>query len=240
MKRPKIILVIGLVISILIVTLPSWWENKYCFNPLITNDKNKLREKAAVERLKSLEPDNPKNINDSPFFQYPFPSKVYSISEVIEKGSKINSPPAYNNPNWKQQAYKEYWHSDYGRWSYVPNRIHYAMHRLFTTYTTASINYDFIHNLGIYEESHQFPLLDNPLAFIRTVVIKSKILKIITYGNQVVIITKPQRYGLQVYDIPTEQIKPMNPKEPILFQLVTELGDEIDYTLIDYVDKKFK
>ncbi|PAB61078.1 hypothetical protein [Anaeromicrobium sediminis] len=195
--------------------------------------------KSLKERLKSLEPAIPQNMDDPPFFEYPLPRKVYSITEVIEKGHELNLRLAYNNPKWERQAYKEYWYSKYGRWSYVPIRIHYAMHRLFTTYTTASVNYDFVHELGITEESHKFPVLDNPLTFIRTVVMKSKVLKIITYGNQVIIIAKPQRYGLQVYDIPTKQINPINSKEPILFQLVTEQGDEIDYELIDYVYKPF-
>lgn len=81
---------------------------------------------------------------------------------------------------------------------------------MFTTYTTASVNYDFVHNLGIAKESYQFPVLDEPFAFIRTVVMKLKVLKIVTYENQVVIIAQPQRYGLQIYYIPIKEINPNN------------------------------
>jgi hypothetical protein len=113
------------------------------------------------------------------------------------------------------------------------------MHTLFTTYPTASVYYDFIHDLGISEESNQFTLKhDGPYDYINTVVMKSQVQKILTYGNQVLLIAKPMRNGLQVIDIPVNKINPINVKENILFQLVTEQGDEIDYSLINFVSPK--
>jgi hypothetical protein len=190
------------------------------------------------ERLKRLEPEISKNINDPPWQEGPFPTKNYPIAEIIKKGTEIPLDFAYSNPNWKRQAYKSYWHSTVagGRWSYVPTRISYAMHRLFTTYPTASIYYDFIHDLGIQEESNEFKRKDEgPFDYINTVVMQGEVQKILTYGNQVLVIIKPQRSGLQVLDIPVNRIKPINEKENVLFQLVTEQGDEIDHSLITYI-----
>lgn len=195
------------------------------------------------KRLKGSEPEIPKDINDPPWNNEVFPTKIYPTSEIIEKGTEIPLDFAYNNPNWKRQAYKSYWHSTIsgGRWSYVPVRIHYAMHRLFTTYPTASIYYDFIHDLGIAEESNQFIHKNNgPFDFINTVVMQSQVQKIITYGNQVLIIVKPKRNGLQVLNIPVNKIKPISKNENILFQLITEQGDEIDYSLINFIAPKQK
>lgn len=195
------------------------------------------------ERLNRLEPKAPVNIDDPPWSGETFPSKKYPVSEIIKKGTEIPLESVYNNSEWKRQAYKSYWHSTVsgGRWSYVPVRMHYAMHRLFTVYPTASIYYDFIHDLGIEKESSNFKQKHNePFKYIKTVIMLAQVQKILAYGNQVIIIAKPQRTGLQAYDIPVNMLKPENTKENILFQLVTTEGDEIDYSLINYIqpDKK--
>ena len=86
-----------------------------------------------------IEPETPRNIDDPPFGELPSPTETASANEVIQSGTEIPLQFAYDNPEWKRQAYKSYWHSSTGRWSYVPNRIHYAMHQIFVTYPTASI-----------------------------------------------------------------------------------------------------
>lgn len=177
----------------------------------------------------SIEPETPQNIKDPPFQELPYPTGMLPISAVINDGKEIPLQLAYNNPNWERQAYKSYWHSSYGRWSYVPNRIHYAMHRLFATYPTASIYYDFIHDLGIAEENSEFQIpTRSPYENIVLVVMQTKVDKIVTLENQVVIIGKPALTGLQVLLVPIKDLKPSNPEESILFQLVTSEGDELD------------
>ena len=142
----------------------------------------------------------------------------------------------YNNPDWERPAYKSYWHSEYGRWSYVPNRIHYALHRVFSTYATASIYYDFIHDLGIAEESEHFNKYEftSPFDYLQIVVMNTSIEKVITYENQIVIVGKPQRTGLQAIVIPNHDIKPIGNSNIILIQLATPDGYEIDYTTFIY------
>jgi hypothetical protein len=193
------------------------------------------------------EPDMPQDIDDPPYPELAMPSKTVSIIEVMEKGRDLPVEFIYNDPNWKRKAFKEYWHSKYHRWSYVPIRLHYAMHRLFTTYPTASVYYDFIHDLGIAEESTKFkgylPVPPknksqkiNPFQKIETVIMQTNVKRIVTYGNQVVLVGVPGRTGLQALVIPVESIKPFNSAENILFQLATPQGDELDYSIIDLVE----
>lgn len=60
----------------------------------------------------------------------------------------------------------------------------------------------------------------------------SSIKEIKTYGNQVIIIVEPKRTGLQVLEIPDSKIQLMNTNLPIMFQLVTPDGYELDYSLL--------
>ena len=184
-----------------------------------------------------IEPETPQDIDDPPFGELPYPTKMESVSEVIKNGKDIPLQFSYNNPNWKRQAYKSYWHSSYGRWSYVPDRIHYAMHRIFVTYPTASVFYDFIHDLGIAEENDDFQKTSRtPYENIVLVVMQTKVEKIVSLGNQVVVIGQPALTGLQVLLVPVKDLKPYNTNESILFQLVTSGEDEIDYDSVLYAN----
>lgn len=193
-----------------------------------------------IFRLKQLEPEQPIDIKSKPIANIPLPSKVFSISDVIKKGNDVKIDFVYNDPNWNRPAYKSYWHSTVsgGRWSYVPNRINYSLHDIFTIYATASIYYDFAHNLGIWDESESFnwdgsKTLEN----IMLVTMNSNIKKIVTYGNQVVVIVEPARRGLQVFAIPNDVLKPVDKKSSIMFQLVTPDKYELDYSLIFMNDR---
>lgn len=183
----------------------------------------------------SIEPEVPTNLADPPYAELAPPTKQESVETVIKTGKEIPAQFDYNDPNWERPAYKTYWHSSYGRWSYVPNLIHSALHRIFVTYPTASVFYDFVHDLGIAEESDSFVRHSGgPLDRIELVVMQTRVEKIVTLGNQVVVIGKPALTGLQVLSIPVKYIKPDNLEESILFQLVTRDGDEIDYATINY------
>lgn len=188
---------------------------------------------------KYVEPDVAVNLDDPPFYQAPMPETILPIEEILDKGVEIPILYVYNDLTWIRQAYKYYWHSSYQRWSYVPNRIHYAMHRLFATYVTASVYYDFTHNLGIADEATGFKQYSSasPYDHIELAIMQSEVKSIYTYGNQIVVVASPQRTGLQVIPIPLEYIKPLNDDKNLLIQLVTSCGEEIDYFLIGLVKK---
>ncbi len=182
-----------------------------------------------------IEPPTPQDIDDPPFHEPPLPSQQLPVSEVLEKGEDIPLQFAYNDPDWKRQAYKSYWHSSTGRWSYVPSLLHYAMHRLFVTYPTASIFYDFIHELGIAEESDSFTMpSDSPFENIILLVMQTKVEKIVALGNQVVVVGRPSLTGLQALLIPVKELKPNDTNESILFELATSEGDAFDTATLFY------
>lgn len=144
-----------------------------------------------TERLKRLEPDFPKDIADPPFFQSPFPLKVKPAQEINKNGRKLTYNVLLYKPDWERPAYKAYWHSSVSwRWSYVPNRLHYAQHRLFSAPTAALSNYyDFVLNLGLHEElmnvqaQPQDSDRERFIGQIMVVVMQAKIEKLLTSGN---------------------------------------------------------
>lgn len=195
-----------------------------------------LSNKSSVCDCESLEPPKPQNIDDPPFNRnLAFPLNTVPISTVITQGEELPVTTIYDNPLWQRQAYKYYWHSSYSRWSYVPYRIHYAMHKVFATYATASIYYDFVHNLGIEDEYKDFAPYDQNSVFdyVQIVVMDTTVEKIYVYKEQLVIVGRPGRTGLQTLIVPSSSLNPTSENKTILIQLSTLTSDEIDYTLIN-------
>ncbi|TQR28795.1 hypothetical protein C7Y47_19735 [Lysinibacillus sphaericus] len=197
----------------------------------------KAQIKGLENRLKSLEPIKPQTIADPPFPELSPPSKFVTLSQVIENGNTIPYEVIVNNPGYKRPAYEKYWHSSIGRWSYVPTRIHYALHRLFTNYDIAlSEWYDFEQNMGF-----TIPMFHNKTDLdLYIVVFQTDITAVYTLGNQVVVVGKPRRTGVQVITIKTSAIHPSNTEESLLVQLSTQAGEEMDYTLISYISPDFR
>lgn len=206
---------------------------------LFPSNTHEFRAAAIVNPNARMEPDTPIDIDDPPFSELPYPAKVLEVKDVLKTGKSIPLKFAYNDKSWKRQAYKSYWHSSDWRWSYVPNRIHFAMHRMFVTYPTAARYFDFAYDVGIAEESDNFniPNGGNPYEYIVLVVMQTDVEKIVTSGNQVVVVGKPALTGLQVLLIPTKELQPFNDKDSILFQLATKDGDVFDYDTIEYLTK---
>ncbi|WP_148132557.1 hypothetical protein [Candidatus Formimonas warabiya] len=206
----------------------------------VTEVKN-YESNNLLQRLHRLEPEKPEDIQDRLRSEDHLPSVIEPISEVINNGREIALNFIYHNPDWERLAYKSYWHSTVsgGRWSRVPTRMSYALHRIFTSYCTASVFYDFVHDLGIDEESKSFHIkTDGPFDKIIIVVMQSNVKKILTQKNQVVLITEPKGTGLQVLSIDLADIHPAKPKERIVFQLVTPDRYEIDNSVIEYIGKQ--
>lgn len=196
----------------------------------------KAQLKEVENRLQKLEPSKPVNISDPPWKEQPFPSNVVQISKVIKNGTKIPFEVIANKPDYKRPAYEEHWHSTTGRWSYIPNRIHYALHRLFTTYDAGLSGwYDFEHNIGL-----SIPMFQNENDLdLYIVTFQTEITDVYTLGNQVVVFGHPKRTGVQAITIKTRAINPFNKEELLLVQLTTQSGDEIDYSLISYMPTDF-
>ena len=210
---------------------------------LSTNDKNENNRIQELEqRLNNLEPPEPTTILDSPFpfekgMEEHFPTDVITISEVLKEGSKIPFKIIKSEANYSRPLYEEHWHSTYwgGRWSYIPSRIHYALHRIFPFYAIGiSAELDFQQNVGI-----TFPTTINETDLdLYIVVFQTNITEIFTKDNQVVVVGTPKRTGVEVITIKTADINPSNKEKLLLVQLATNV-DELDYALINYQPPDF-
>lgn len=195
------------------------------------------RANACKERLRRLEPPEPVKLQDPPFLpEGAFPSVVLPINEIVQTGKKLPYRTIVSLPSYQRPAYEEHWHSTVGRWSYMPNRIHYALHRLFTAYDIGlSSWYDFEHNIGL-----SIPMFQNEKSLdLYIVAFQTEVTQVYTKGNQVVVVGKPKRTGAVAITIKTGDLEPANKAEPLLVQLATTSGDEIDYSLIEFVPPDF-
>lgn len=156
-------------------------------------DEPNKRAEELEKRLKRLEPPEPVNIIELPFeaeAEKRYPSQTISISEVMDKGTKIPFNVIKNIPDSKRPVYEKHWHSTVGRWSYIPTRIHYALHRLFTNYDIGLSNwFDFEGNLGI----NNIPMFQNEIALdLYIVVFQTAVTDVYTKGNQVIVVGNPK------------------------------------------------
>lgn len=201
-------------------------------------NNNKSEHKRIQElgqRLDSLEPPEPTTILDSPFpfekgTDVHFPTDVIPISEVLKEGTKIPFKVIKSEPNYIRPIYEKFWHSTTGRWSYIPSRIHYSLHRIFPFYAIGmSAELEFTQNVGI---SFNYATNETDLD-LYIVVFQTNITDVYTKGNQVIVVGTPKRTGAEVINIKTADIHPSNKEKFLLVQLANN-GDELDYSLIRY------
>lgn len=197
--------------------------------------------KRLEQRLDQLEPPEPVSIKVPPWEADAakfYPTNTVPITEVMSKGTRIPFTTIMKETDHVRPIYAENWHSTYwgGRWSYVPRRIHTAMHRLFPTYDIGlSAEMDFKENLGI-----NFPTFQNKTDLdLYIVAFQTDIKDVYTLGNQIVIVGAPKRHGVEVITVKTRNIHPRESEKLLLVQLATLPGDELDYSHIVYVPPDF-
>ena len=207
------------------------------------SDKSEQERIQELEqRLDSLEPPGPTTILDSPFpfekgTEVHFPTDVIPISEVLKEGTRIPFKVIKSEPNYIRPIYEENWHSTYwgGRWSYIPSRIHYSLHRVFPFYAigiSAELNFQQNVGIGFNTDANETDL------DLYIVVFQTNITDVYTKGNQVVVVGTPKRTGVEVINIKTADIHPSNKEKFLLVQLATN-GAELDYSLIGYQPPDF-
>jgi len=191
------------------------------------------------ERLGRLEPAQPHDIErlqSQEELAKHYPSQVAPLEQVIRSGTKIPYQLIREDPDYERPVYLKQWHSSYGRWSFVPMRVHYALHRLFPTYDIGlSHLYQLEGDLGV-----SFPIFQNEASLdLYLILFQTSVVDVHTKGNQVVVTGKPQRNGVHVLTIKTAALQPSNKDDALLIQLATPAGDELDYSLIPYVPPDF-
>jgi hypothetical protein len=93
--------------------------------------------------------------------------------------------------------------------------------------------YDFLHNLGVSDLNveQKGASQEERVNGIVVVVIQAKIVRVTSKDNQVVIVARPQRSGVQAITVNKLNMKLNNDDEAIIIQLVTPDGDEMDYSI---------
>lgn len=191
------------------------------------------------ERLKALEPSEPKTIYDYELMPdrdiSKFKEQVSPISLAQKLGSKIPFATVYKNLNWQRPAYDPLWHSINWRWSNVPFKIAYQQHIVYDYQGGGSWWYDLSGNLAL----NGIPTGPSPIhesAFtvgypyvVRLIVFNFDISSIKHYKNQILVSGKPLRKGLTIIDFDTKDL----PDSKKLLQLVTPDGYEIDYLILN-------
>lgn len=191
------------------------------------------------EKLKALEPSEPKTIYDHELMpdrdMSMFKEEVFPISLVMKKGSKIHFSTVYKNLNWQRPAYSPLWHSTYWRWSNVPLKIAYNQHIVYAYSGGLSWWYDLSSNLAL-EGVPAGPSPIHKSAFtigypyvVRLIVFNFHIASLKYYKNQIVVTGEPLRTGLTIIDFDTKDL----PASKKLLQLATPDGYEIDYLILN-------
>lgn len=200
--------------------------------------KSEYKPMTCEEKLNLLEPSSPKTIYDYELMLdrniSNFEERVLPISLVKEKGSKVPFVTVYKDLNWQRPAYAPAWHSSAWRWSYVPLKIAYQQHIVYSYQGGASWWYDLSNDLAL-PAGADGPSPIHKLAFtikypyvVRLIVFNFDMTSIQYYKNQILVSGEPLRKGLTIADFDTRNI----PASKKLLQLATPDGYEIDYLIL--------
>ena len=190
------------------------------------------------EKLKNLEPANPKTMYDYELIGgrdlSEFKDTVVPIPLIQKSGSNIPFITVYKDLSWKRPAYVPTWHSSSWRWSYVPTNLAYQQHIVFDYEMGASWWFDLSSDLAL-PNGTELPSPINKSAFtikypyvVRLIIFNYNIKSIKYYKNQIIVFGEPLRKGLTMIDFDTKNL----PRTKKLLQLVTPDGYERDYLIL--------
>jgi len=197
------------------------------------------RVELLEQRIDRLEPRVPTTIVRLPVeaeAEKLAPRDAVPISEVLRRGKEIPFRIVKHDPNFVRPVYLWEWHSRFGRWSYMPSRVHYALHRLFAAYDFGlSALYQLQGDLGV-----AFPTFQHETNLdLYLIAFQTEVRGAYTLGNQIVLVGSPKRTGVQVVTVKTGDLQPSDKGKLLLAQLATAGGEEIDYALVAYAPPDF-
>lgn len=204
----------------------------------IAHAKNEYIPMTCEEKLNLLEPSKPITIYDYELLpdrdMSKFIKEIIPTSLVQKKGINIPFKVVYRDINWQRPAYDPAWHSSSWRWSYVPLKIAYQQHTVFSYQGGLSWWYDLSSDLAL-PGGTGGPSPINEYAFtikypyiVRLIVFNFNISSIKYYKNQILVSGQPMRKGLTVVDFDSKDFS----KSEKLLQLGTPDGYEIDYLIL--------
>jgi hypothetical protein len=187
---------------------------KDLIDSILPDEKTIIYEDNYRNRFKAAE--------DIPFTNF----KEYPLSEVLEKGIRINFNKTVEHPDYERLVYDPSWiHAYYRGWIYLPQKNIEARHRLFIAPLGLSAAYDMEGSLGLNKtgsvDAHRN---------INFIIFDFNVEDIIKFHQQIALKGAPRKSGMQVVSIRLKDALPEGKDmEEFLFQLSTPAGYEIDY-----------
>jgi len=146
------------------------------------------------------------------------------IADVQETGYQINFETNYMNKNYLRPVYHPFWaeHSQ-ERWTYIPNKICEGLHKLFVLPSDSKKRDSMLGSLAFFEK------IDIQKEKLQILVYSFNIKKVVTKGENTILVGTPTKTGARVISIPKDRIYK---KSRHLFQLVTPDNFEVDFDVI--------
>ncbi len=146
--------------------------------------------------------------------------------DAVKNGTDIAFQILHDDTGYRRVIYSPDWKDAYFRgWLYLPNKIIQARHSLFIYSTGASANYDLAGELAF----EQGVPMDNHRN-INFLVFDFKVQGVKRFGDQLMLVGKPFRSGVQIVSVVQNLIlMPKEKERHLLVQLVTPGGYEVDY-----------
>lgn len=197
----------------------------------IFNDTEELfkENKRLRNALGSILPKEQKVLYENPYRLYGNSKAsiaTTSLKEVVEKGKVLQYRVSYKVPEYLRPIYDPMWVSAYFRgWIDLRYKIEEARHRLYTFSLGGSANFDLVGSLGF----NGSPGVDAHRN-INFLIYHFDVEGVKQFGNQIALIGRPKRTGVQVIVLNKDDLFPENEGAgDFLIQLSTSEGYEIDY-----------
>lgn len=147
-------------------------------------------------------------------------------SEVISKGKNLEYIEVYSDENYLRPIYSTSWKQAYFRgWLYLPRKIIYSRHNLFTYEGDAGNIFDIEGELGFDPNIS----IDNH-NYINFLIYNFDLQNVTQLENQIVIYGTPMKKGVQIISIKSDDVSLITKdSDSVSVKLCTPSGYEIDY-----------
>jgi hypothetical protein len=230
-------------ISIFIICSPLVAYSKE-IEPISSNSEKERKalieeNKKLQETISSIFPKENKIMYENPYRMYGDMKpkiKTYRLDEVVSKGKNVKFKSLEKDYSYNRPIYTSMWKDfSFRGWLEIPYKVSEGGHRLFIFPIGGSSNFDFEGSLGFNEgvpiDAHRN---------LNLLIYNFNVEEVKEYRNQVALIGKPTRSGMQVISIVQNDLLPKGVNEDqYLFQLSTPMGYEADFIYYDVINYEY-
>ncbi len=149
-------------------------------------------------------------------------TKDIQPANILNSGNSLSYNTIYSDEDYQRPIYVNSWRQAYYRgWLYLPRKIIYARHNLFTYSGNLAHIFDIEGELGFYPNIS----IDNE-NYINFLIYDFDLESAAQYSNKIVFSGKPTKRGVRIISVKKDDI---NNYDNITVQLCTPAGYELDY-----------